>query len=73
MKNLIIQLEEANKLVETGARAIARVQGEITRLQHLGKNFSKAQELLANYHALQLKILAEQIRLQKALKEIKEE
>jgi hypothetical protein len=64
----ITQLKKANKLIQKGGKVIIELQQKIRRLQRQGKDISEARKMLGDYHALQLKLLAEQIRLQAALK-----
>ena len=67
MQRLEEQLAEADKLIADGTKAIIKLQAEIKRLQREGKDISRARSLLGQYHALQLKLLAEHKRLQRAL------
>ena len=72
-ENPITQLKKANKLMQKGAKVIIELQQKIRRLQRQGKDTSEAQKMLGDYHALQLKLLAEQIGLQAALKKTAKE
>ena len=68
MENLIAQLEETNRRVSEGAREITRLKNEIVRLQTQGKDFAEVHRRLGIYHAMQLKLLAEQIQIRDALR-----
>ena len=63
MQRLEEQLAEANGLIAESTKAIIKLQAEIKRLQREGKDTSRARSLLGQYHALQLKLLAEHERL----------
>ena len=63
MQRLEEQLAEANKLIADGTKAIVKLQAEIRRLQRERKDTFRARSLLGQYHALQLKLLAEHERL----------
>jgi hypothetical protein len=67
MGELETQLAEANKRIAEGAKAIARQQAIIARLQHRGQDISEARKLLGQLHAAQLKLANEQERIAKAL------
>ncbi len=67
MERIEDQLAEANRQIAEGIEAIERLQGQIKRLQREGKDISKARSSLGRYHALQLKLLAEQEQLKKEL------
>jgi hypothetical protein len=67
-ETLSTQLKKANKLMQKGAKVIIGLQQKIRRLQRQGKDTSEARKMLGDYHALQLNLLAEKIRLQAALK-----
>jgi hypothetical protein len=67
MRELETQLAEANKRIAEGAKAIARQQAIIARLQRRGQDISEARKLLGQLHAGQLKLANEQERIAKAL------
>jgi hypothetical protein len=70
VQTLLAQLAETQKQIEKNAQDIVRLQTEMQRLQREGKDLSKVRAMLAEFHAIHMKVLAVQVQLRKALTEI---